>query len=280
MQSNEDILKKEQSFISHLLELRTRLMRAVIAVMIVFVVAFPFANKLYSILAKPLLEAMPQGATMIATEVASPFLTPLKVTFFFAFVVAIPVVLYQLWAFVAPGLYKNEKRLVVPVVVASVALFFIGGLFAYFVVFPMIFSFFQATAPEGVAVMTDIQAYLNFVIKLFLAFGFAFEVPIFTMLVIKMGMTTRESLAKKRPYIFVGAFVAGMLLTPPDIISQAMLAIPIWLLFELGLFLSAFVGSGAKENDKEEFRDMDDEAMEKEMKSGVAELESLDKPLK
>ncbi|RTZ59788.1 MAG: twin-arginine translocase subunit TatC [Gammaproteobacteria bacterium] len=277
MQSNDEILEKEQSFISHLLELRTRLMRAVIAVMVVFAVAFPFANKLYALLAKPLLATMPDGATMIATEVASPFLTPLKVTFFFAFVVAIPVVLYQLWAFVAPGLYQNEKRLIMPVVAASVVLFFMGGLFAYFVVFPMIFSFFQATAPEGVAVMTDIQAYLNFVIKLFLAFGFAFEVPIFTMLVIKMGFATRESLAKKRPYIFVGAFVAGMLLTPPDIISQAMLAIPIWLLFELGLFLSSFVGS---KTDKDETADdMDDEAAEKELKSGIAELESLDKKL-
>ncbi len=277
MQSNEEILAKEQSFISHLLELRTRLMRAVIAVMVVFVAAFPFANKLYAILAKPLIEAMPEGSTMIATEVASPFLTPLKVTFFFAFVVAIPVVLYQLWAFVAPGLYKNEKRLVLPVVAASVVLFFIGGLFAYFVVFPMIFKFFQATAPEGVTVMTDIKAYLGFVIKLFLAFGFAFEVPIFTLLIIKMGMTTRESLAKKRPYIFVGAFVAGMLLTPPDVISQAMLAIPIWLLFELGLFLSAFVT--AKPDEEDEFRDMDDKAAEKELESGIADLESLDKKL-
>ncbi len=277
MQSNDEILEKEQSFISHLLELRTRLMRAVIAVLVVFAAAFPFANKLYALLAKPLIASMPEGTTMIATEVASPFLTPLKVTFFFAFVVAIPVVLYQLWAFVAPGLYRNEKRLVLPVVTASVILFFLGGLFAYFVVFPMIFSFFQATAPDGVAVMTDIQAYLNFVIKLFLAFGFAFEVPIFTMLVIKMGFATRESLSRKRPYIFVGAFVVGMLLTPPDIISQAMLAIPIWLLFELGLLLSSFVGSTTDE--VENAGDMDDEAAEKELKSGIAELESLDKKL-
>lgn len=277
MQSNEEILNKEQSFISHLLELRDRLLRAVIAVMVVFVVAFPFSNDLYSILAKPLIKAMPEGSSMIATEVASPFITPLKVTFFFSFVVAIPVVLYQLWAFVAPGLYKNERQLVLPVLASSVVLFFIGGAFAYFAVFPLIFAFFQSTVPEGVKVMTDINAYLGFVIKLFIAFGFAFEVPIFTLLLIKMGAVTRQSLARKRPYIIVGAFVAGMLLTPPDIISQTLLAVPIWLLFELGLVLSRFVGKTSSE-DEDEFKDLDEEGLEQEMQAAEAELDALDDP--
>jgi sec-independent protein translocase protein TatC len=276
MQSNEEILNKEQSFISHLLELRDRLLRAVISVMVVFVVSFPFSNDLYAILARPLLKAMPEGSTMIATEVASPFLTPLKVTFFFSFVVAIPVVLYQMWAFVAPGLYKKERKLILPVLASSVALFFIGGAFAYFAVFPLIFAFFQSAAPEGVKVMTDINAYLSFVIKLFIAFGFAFEVPIFTLLLIKMGVVTRQGLASKRPYIIVGAFVVGMLLTPPDVISQTMLAVPIWLLFELGLLLSRFVGNTSGD-DEDEFKDLDEEGVAREMESAEAELKALDK---
>ncbi len=228
----------EQPLIDHLIELRNRLIRVLIAVMIVFLLLFPFANDLYSILAKPLLAYLPEGSTMIATEVASPFLAPFKFTLVLAFFITVPIVLYQLWAFIAPGLYQNERRIALPLVVSSTVLFFAGVAFAYFVVFPLVFNFLVGVAPQGVAVMTDISKYLDFVLKMFFAFGVAFEVPVATILIVRSGITTTEELVKKRPYIIVGAFVIGMLLTPPDVISQTLLAVPMWMLFELGVFFS------------------------------------------
>jgi len=209
----------------------------------VFLIAAPFANDLYEYLAAPLMAALPEGNSMISTEPHGPFFVPFKFAFALAAAVAMPYLLYQLWAFVAPGLYRHEKRLAVPLLVSSSILFYLGILFAYFAVFPIIFAFFTSTAPEGVLVMTDINAYLSFVLKLFFAFGLAFEVPVATVLMVKVGMTTPESLAGKRPYIIVGAFVAGMVMTPPDIFSQTMLAVPVWLLFEAGLYCSRMIKS-------------------------------------
>jgi len=237
-QNNRDTPDQEQPFISHLLELRDRLLRMLVAVLVVFLLLFPFANDLYTLVAKPLMAHLPEGTSMIATEVASPFLTPFKLSLVAAVFLAMPFILYQLWSFVAPGLYQHEKRLALPLLASSVALFYLGAAFAYFVVFPLIFAFFTGTAPEGVAVMTDISRYLDFVLTLFFAFGLAFEVPIATILVVWTGMTTPEALASKRPYIIVGAFSLGMLLTPPDVISQTLLAMPMWLLFELGVMFS------------------------------------------
>ena len=231
----------QQPLISHLIELRDRLLRGLLAVAIIAACLLPFSNDLYHFLAEPLLRHLPESSTMIATEVASPFLIPFKLTLSLAILLAIPVLLYQLWAFIAPGLYDNERKLVFPLLFASTILFFLGIVFAYYVVFPLVFGFFTQAAPEGVAIMTDISSYLDFVLKLFFAFGLAFEVPIATLLLIWTGVSTVESLAEKRPYIIVGAFVMGMLLTPPDIISQTLLALPVWLLFELGLFSARFL---------------------------------------
>lgn len=228
----------EMTFVEHLVELRDRLLRIVLAVLCFLVVLFPFANDLYAVLAEPLLRHLPEGTSMIATQVASPFLTPFKLTLVLSIFLAMPVVLYQVWAFVAPGLYKHERRLVFPLMVTSSVLFYLGMAFAYFVVFPLMFAFFQAVAPEGVKIMTDITAYLDFVLKIFFAFGLAFEVPVATILLVWTGFTTPSALSAKRPYIIVGAFVLGMLLTPPDIISQTLLALPMWLLFELGVIFS------------------------------------------
>jgi len=228
----------EMTFVEHLVELRDRLLRVVLAVLCFLVVLFPFANDLYAILAEPLLRHLPEGTSMIATQVASPFLTPFKLSIVLSIFLAMPVVLYQVWSFVAPGLYKHERRLILPLLVTSSILFYLGMAFAYFVVFPLMFAFFQAVAPEGVAIMTDITAYLDFVLKLFFAFGIAFEVPIATILLVWTGFTTPAALAAKRPYIIVGAFVLGMMLTPPDIISQTLLALPMWLLFEVGVIFS------------------------------------------
>lgn len=230
-----------QPLISHLVELRDRLLRVVLAILLIAAVLFPFANDLYILLSEPLLAHLPETSSMIATEVASPFLAPFKLTLTSAIMLAMPVLLYQVWAFIAPGLYKHEKKLLFPLMFASTVLFFLGILFAFYVVFPVIFGFLTQAAPEGVAVMTDISSYLDFVLKLFFAFGLAFEVPIATMLMVWSGMSTRESLREKRPYVIVGAFVIGMLLTPPDVISQTLLALPVWLLFELGLFCSRWV---------------------------------------
>jgi len=238
----------EGTLLSHLIELRDRILRGVLAILIVFICLVPFANPLYEFLASPLMNALPEGNSMISTEPHGPFFVPFKFAFAAAFAIAVPYLLYQIWAFVAPGLYQNEKRLIMPLIISSSFLFYLGITFAYFVVFPIIFTFFANVAPEGVAVMTDINAYLSFAIKLFFAFGFAFEVPIATILMIYMGATSVESLKKKRPYIIVCAFIVGMLLTPPDVFSQTLLALPVWLLFEAGLFCSRFMGVRDKEN--------------------------------
>ncbi len=251
----------ELPFLSHLVEMRDRLLRVVIVVSVVFLCLFSFANDLYSLVAKPLLAHLPEGGTMIATEVASPFLTPFKLALVFSIFIAIPYILYQLWAFVAPGLYRNEKMLAFPLLISSIILFYAGMAFAYFVVFPLVFGFLIGIVPEGVAVMTDIAKYLDFVLKMFFAFGVAFEVPIATIILVAAGITTPESLAAKRPYIIVGAFVVGMMLTPPDVISQTLLALPMWLLFEAGLFFSRIIVRKRKEAEKAENSSSEDNQM-------------------
>ena len=266
---NQSPEPQETTFISHLLELRDRLLRAVGAVLLLFLVVAPFANTLYEYLAAPLMSVLPEGNTMISTEPHGPFFVPFKFAFAFATAVAMPYLLYQLWAFVAQGLYDSEKRLAIPLLVSSSGLFYLGIMFAYFVVFPIIFKFFTSTAPEGVAVMTDINAYLSFVLKLFFAFGLAFEVPVATVLMVKMGVTTTTSLAAKRPYIIVGAFVVGMLLTPPDLFSQTMLAIPVWILFEIGLYVSKAVKPRASEDPS----DISDDELEAELERAAAEID-------
>lgn len=227
--------------VAHLTELRDRLLRAILAVLVLFIGLFPFANELYSFVSEPLRKYLPEGSSMIATEVASPFLTPFKLTLVLAIFAAIPVILYQIWAFVAPGLYRNEKRIAFPLLASSVVLFYLGAAFAYFVVFPLVFGFFTSVGPGDVAIMTDINRYLDFVLKLFFAFGLAFEIPIAAVILIWTGVTTADALANKRPYIIVGCFVLGMLLTPPDVISQSLLAIPMWILFELGVFFGRLI---------------------------------------
>ena len=212
-----------------------------LAVLIVFIGLFPFANEIYAFVSEPLRAILPEGASMIATEVASPFLTPFKLTLVASLFVAIPVVLYQLWAFIAPGMYRNEKRLAIPLLVSSILLFYAGAAFAYFVVFPLIFAFFTSVGPADITIMTDINRYLDFVLKLFFAFGLAFEIPIAAVILIWAGITTADNLAKKRPYIIVGCFIFGMLLTPPDVISQSLLAIPMWILFEFGVLFGRII---------------------------------------
>ena len=224
----------------HLLELRTRLLHAVAGILIVFCSLIYFAQDIYQFVAEPLLATMPEGTQMIATDVASPFFAPFKLTIVLSTFIAMPSILYQIWAFVAPGLYRNEKRLVAPLMFGSTLLFYSGIAFAYFVVFPVVFTFFNSVAPEGVTIATDISSYLDFVLKLFFAFGAAFEIPIAIILMCWSGVTTPESLRTKRPYVAVGAFVIGMLLTPPDIISQTMLAVPMLLLFEVGILIASF----------------------------------------
>jgi sec-independent protein translocase protein TatC len=226
-----------ENFITHLVELRNRLLRAVAGLLLIFVGLFPFADKLYSLLAAPLLAKLPQGAQMIATAVTTPFFVPMKVTMLAAFLLALPWLLYQCWAFVAPGLYAHEKRMLLPLLVASLILFFIGMTFAYFAVFPVVFGFLVGSAPQGVAVMTDIAEYLDFVMGMFLAFGFAFEVPVAVVLMSLMGWVTLAQLKEARAYVIVGAFVLGAIFTPPDIVSQFMLAIPLWILYEAGLLV-------------------------------------------
>lgn len=240
----------QQPLIEHLLELRNRLLKAVLSVLVIFCGLFYFANDFYLIISKPLRSLMPEGSTMIATEVASPFLTPFKLTLVLAVFLSIPYILYQAWSFIAPGLYRHEKKFAIPLLVSSILLFYLGVVFAYFVVFPLIFGFFTSAGPEGVAVMTDIGKYLDFVLKLFFAFGLAFEIPVATVLMIKAGMTTTTDLREKRPYIVVGCFIVGMLLTPPDMISQTLLAVPMWLLFETGLFFGRLIET--KEDETED----------------------------
>lgn len=238
-----DVVDKEEddlaegTLLSHLVELRSRLIKIAAAVLVLFVALIPFAQEIFSVVSKPLIEVLP-GQQMIATAVASPLLTPFKLTFFVALFIAMPVVLYQIWAFVAPGLYKKEKRFAFPLLFSSIMLFYAGVAFAYFVVFPLVFGFFTAITPSGVEMMTDISAYLDFITTIVLAFGIAFEVPIATVLIVWTGLTTPEKLGKARPYVFLMAFVVGMLLTPPDIISQTLLAVPVYLLYEAGIIMS------------------------------------------
>jgi len=234
----------QETFISHLVELRDRLLRAIIAVVVVLLALFPWAKEIYAILAKPLLAVLPAGATMIATDVTGTFLVPLKVTAMAAFVVTLPYVLWQAWAFVAPGLYHHEKRLALPVIVSSVFFFLVGMAFAYFFVFPIAFGFFAGYAPAGVQMMTDIDKYLSFVLTMFIAFGATFETPVVVIVLVRLRVVTIEKLKAARPYIIVGAFVIGAIFTPPDVISQLMLAVPLWLLFELGLVLARVIGTG------------------------------------
>ncbi|WP_417706114.1 twin-arginine translocase subunit TatC [Rheinheimera aquimaris] len=228
------------SLLGHLIELRNRLLRCVIAVIVVFAALAAFSQDIYHLLAKPLMAVLPENSSMIATDVAAPFFAPFKLTFIVAICFAIPYILLQVWQFIAPALYSREKKLMAPLVISSTLLFYAGIAFAYFVVFPIIFGFFTSVAPEGVTVATDISNYLDFVLKLFFAFGLSFEIPVAILLMVWTGVSTRADLAEKRPYIIVGAFVLGMLLTPPDVLSQTLLAVPMWLLFELGLALSRF----------------------------------------
>ncbi len=262
----------EQQFISHLLEMRDRLLRVVVIYLIIFVVLFPFANKLYTLLAQPLLMALPKGGQMIATEVTTPFFVPLKVTMMAAFILSLPYTLYQAWAFIAPGLYTHEKRLALPLIVASTLLFLVGMTFAYFAVFPVVFGFMVHTAPAGVAVMTDIGKYLDFVMTLFLAFGTTFEVPIAVILLVLMGMVSVEKLREIRPYMIVAAFIIGAIFTPPDVISQIMLAVPLWLLYEVGIIMAALLKKQraadtgtARSEDEAPYRPLSSEEMDREL---------------
>ncbi|MEH6594672.1 MAG: twin-arginine translocase subunit TatC [Colwellia polaris] len=231
--------KQNYTLFDHLLELRTRLLHAVLGVLVVFCALIYFAQDIYQYVAQPLLAVMPEGTQMIATDVASPFFTPFKLTIVLSIFITMPYILYQIWSFIAPGLYKNEKRLIAPLMVGSTLLFYGGIAFAYYIVFPVAFTFFSSVAPDGVTIATDISSYLDFVLKLFFAFGAAFEIPIAIILLCWTGVTTPDSLRTKRPYIVVGAFIIGMLLTPPDIISQTMLAVPMLLLFELGIIIAS-----------------------------------------
>ncbi|MCB5227292.1 twin-arginine translocase subunit TatC [Alishewanella sp. 16-MA] len=228
------------SLLGHLIELRNRILRSVIAVLLVFLCLAYFARDIYALLAKPLLAVLPEGTSMIATDVAAPFFAPFKLTFMVSICLAIPYILLQVWQFIAPALYSREKRLMAPLVASSTLLFYGGIAFAYFIVFPLVFAFFTSVAPEGVTIATDITSYLDFVLKLFFAFGLSFEIPIAILLLVWSGSVSRATLAEKRPYIIVGAFILGMLLTPPDVLSQTLLAIPMWMLFEVGLWLSRF----------------------------------------
>jgi len=256
----------DQPLIAHLIELRDRLIRILVVILLFFLGFIAFANDLYAYLADPLQTLLPEGASMIATQVASPFLAPFKLALYLSVYCGAPMILYQLWGFIAPGLYDNEKKIAGPLLISSIFLFYAGMAFAYFVVFPLVFGFFTTIGPTGVTVMTDIDAYLSFVLKLFLAFGLAFEIPVATMLLIKAGVASPESLKSKRPYVFIGCFVVGMLVTPPDVISQTLLAVPMWLLFEVGLIGSRFLGQPKSKTDE----DVDDDAVEKNESPAVA----------
>ena len=274
MSENEQQQEKdehEQTLMDHLIELRDRLLHMVLAILIVFVALFAFSEDIFTIAAKPLLALMPEGTSMIATGVTSPFLVPFKLVLLLSVLLTIPYLLHQIWAFIAPGLYSHEKRLATPLLISSVILFYCGIAFAYFVIFPILFGFFIGIAPVGVAVMTDIGQYLDFIIAIFLAFGIAFEVPVATFLVIAAGVTSVDKLAEKRPYIIISAFFVGMLLTPPDVISQSLLAVPIWLLFELGLIASRlFLKGKGNEEEEEVIMENDEFALIEEKSAGFA----------
>lgn len=242
MNAPGEVEDREQSFLSHLVELRARLLRAVLAILAVFVCLVPFANRIYALLAAPLLAKLPAGGQMVAIDVASPFFAPIKLAFFTALMVAMPVVLYQLWAFVAPGLYRNEQKLARPLLVSATLLFYAGCAFAYFLVLPVVFGFLTGYAPAGVAVMTDISRYLDFVLVLFLAFGFSFEVPVAVVILVALGWVSVEQLKAARSYVIVAAFIVAAVITPPDVVSQLMLAIPMCLLYEVGLVAARMLG--------------------------------------
>ena len=242
---NEESLDKGQPLVEHLIELRSRILKIVGIVFVTFIPLLFFANDIYDLISEPLRNLLPPGATMIATEVASPFLTPFKLAFVTSFFITIPFILHQIWGFIAPGLYSSEKKFMGPIFLTSILLFYLGIAFAYFAVFPLIFDFFASVMPQGVSMMTDINRYLDFVLKLFFAFGLAFEIPIATIILVWSGAITIDSIRNKRPYVIVGCFVFGMLLTPPDVISQALLAIPMWFLFEIGIFLCKAMRLGA-----------------------------------
>ncbi|MBI2380244.1 MAG: twin-arginine translocase subunit TatC [Gammaproteobacteria bacterium] len=250
--------EKEMPLLAHLAELRDRLLRAVVAVFAVFLALFYFANQIYAVVAKPLMAALPQNSSMIATDVAAPFFAPFKLTLVVSFFLALPYVLYQIWAFIAPGLYRNEKRFAIPVLVSSVALFYVGVAFCYYLVFPVIFGFFATAAPVGVQVMTDISRYLDFVLTMFMAFGFVFEIPIATVLLAWSGIVSVKAMVESRRYIIVGCFVVGMILSPPEVLSQIMISLPMWILFELGV-LCARLGPGAKAETDDETAAASDE---------------------
>lgn len=254
----------EITFVSHLIEMRDRLLRAVVAVVVIFICLFPWAQDIYALLAEPMLAALPKGGQMIATEVTTPFFVPVKVTMMAAFLLAMPWVFYQVWAFVAPGLYQHERRIGVPLVIASVFLFLLGMAFAYFLVFPVVFGFIVGIAPEGVAVMTDIGKYLDFVMTLFMAFGITFEVPVAVVLLVKMNMVSIAKLREIRPYVIVGAFVVGAIFTPPDVISQFMLAVPVWILYELGIIVASMV-TRPKPESESDYTPMSESDMDAEL---------------
>lgn len=259
IEPSEQIAEVAQTWVSHLVELRNRILRSVIVLLVVFVGFSIFANEIYTFFADPLMRALPEGSSMISTDPHGPFFVPFKLAFFTALMVTLPFLFYQIWGFIAPGLYSHEKKLMYPLVASSTLLFYLGVLFAYFVVFPIIFSFFANSAPDGVSVMTDIGSYMSFAMKLFFAFGVAFEVPIATIIFARLGIVTPEKMAEKRAYVIVGAFIVGMLMTPPDIFSQTLLAIPVWLLFELGLFFARRMTPKKDDSEIDEDSDFDEE---------------------
>jgi Twin arginine targeting (Tat) protein translocase TatC len=248
MSQVEEPNSQQETFISHLVELRTRLMRSMLAMLIVFFALFYWARDIYTFLAAPLMSALPEGSSMIATEVTAPFFVPIKVTLMVSFLIALPYILWQIWSFIAPGLYQNEKKLVLPLAVSSFILFFIGMAFAYFAVFPVVFGFLAKMTPDGVSMMTDIDKYLSFTLTMFLAFGITFETPVIVLVLVSMGVFTLEQLRNARPYIIVGAFVIAAIFTPPDVVSQLFLAFPLWLLYEFGMFLAGFLKKSREEN--------------------------------
>jgi sec-independent protein translocase protein TatC len=250
---------------SHLIELRDRLLRVVLAIIFIFLCLFYWANDIYTYLAGPLTQHLPEGSQMIAIDVASPFLTPFKLVLMLSVFLAMPYILYQIWGFIAPGLYKNEKRLAGPLLASSIILFYCGMLFAFYVVFPLVFGFFTSVGPEMVSISTDIGRYLDFVISLFFGFGIAFEIPIATIILVAIGVTTPAKLSEKRPYVIVGAFIAGMMLTPPDIISQVLLAVPMWMLFEAGVIASSYIFADKLKKEAEE-----EAAMQAEQENSIA----------
>jgi sec-independent protein translocase protein TatC len=243
-------MAEPDSFMSHLVELRDRLLRCVLALLLVFICLFPWARDLYALLAQPMIASLPAGGQLIATEVTAPFFVPVKVTMMAAFVIALPYLLYQIWAFVAPGLYAHERKLVAPLVITSTVLFICGMAFAYYLVFPVVFHFMVSVAPAGVAVMTDIGKYLDFVLTLFLAFGVTFEVPVAVVILVRMGLVSVAKLKEIRPYMIVGAFIVGAIFTPPDVVSQVMLAVPLWVLYEAGIFVSQWMTKPDPEESK------------------------------